>query len=112
MSRRTPAALTWHAASKPPIQNESKSGRAPACSGATGEFRPPELPDKLAVQSQSLCDDLIHVVVLVRGQASDEMHTAGCGRQHLVLPVQLAVLRLRHRIVRISRRARVLVHQA
>src|SRR3954470_23970141 len=104
MSRRRPLSLTCVAASKPPIQNESKTwgGFGGLASGAMRQGFLPCLARDPGVHRQGLSHDLVHVVVLVRRQAPHEMDSAGGGRQHLVLPVQLGIFTARNGIVRIA----------
>src|SRR5690349_9350003 len=66
----------------------------------------------LAVGRESLRDYLIHVVVLVCCQTTDEMHVRCRIRQLLVTCIQLSVLFPRHRIVFIALRLRKLVNNA
>src|SRR5436305_10761069 len=61
---------------------------------------------------QCLGDYLVHVVVLVGGKPSDELHARRGIGERLVLLVSFGVFRARHRIIRVSLRLWVFVDQA
>ena len=88
MSRRCLAPLICVAASKPPIQNESKTcGRAGAKSRSMREGFLARLTRDLRVERKGLRHNLVHVVVLVGRQPADEVDAGGRGCQHLVFPI-------------------------
>src|SRR3954469_19221373 len=101
ISSRRPLSWTWQAASKPPIQNESKTcgGLGGPSSGTMRERFLTRLTRQLGVQRERLRHHLIHVVVLVGCQPAYEVHAFGGRCEHLIFPVQLGVLASRNRVV-------------
>src|SRR3712207_5350525 len=63
--------------------------------------------DDPVVHGERLSHDLIHVVVLVRRQAADELDLGRRVGELLVAPVDERVLRTRDRVVRVALRTRV-----
>ena len=69
-------------------------------------------PDGYLAYGSELGHDLIHVVVLIRGQASNKMYVRSSISKGLVFRVKLTILFARHWIVRVALRLWELVNDA